>query len=317
MTILLNPNLLSDRLKVDNEVLLELGFGNGYFLVNLAKENPSALIVGAEIANKFFLHAFKKVQRFGLENVLIYRGDGRTLLNFFIPNKRVSSIYINFPDPWEKPSKEDKRLTSKKSLMLYYSRLMMGGNLYISTDSDILKDYLRKVLEELKIDYLETCESPYKNFQTKYEKKWLSLNKPISYFIIKKLDNRTFCRLEEYLRVMPNFVFELKDGINDPMDLIEKILPLEIKEGDFFCKIERWFTYRNEVFLFKVIHSEPFLNQRYYIELTMRNGKGSMGIDDRDSTIITKFTVRMFRELAKRIFDVLGRKVIFENIGGV
>ncbi len=317
MTILLDPNLLSDRLKVDKQILFELGFGNGDFLVHLAKESHGSLVLGAEIANKFFLHAFKKVQRLGLENVLIYRGDGRTLLNFFIPNERISSIYINFPDPWEKPSKEEKRLTSKKSLMLYYSRLRLGGSIYISTDSDVLKDYLRKVLEELKIDYRETSESPYKNFQTKYEKKWLSLNKPISYFIIKKLDNRTFCTLEECSFVMPNFVFELKDGIDDPKNLIEKILPLEIKDGNFFAKIERWFTYNNEVFLFRVIHSEPFLNQRYYFELTLKNGKGSMGVDDRDSTIITKFTVKIFRELAKRIFGVFGKKVIFENFGGV
>uniref|UniRef100_A0A7C2P0J1 tRNA (guanine(46)-N(7))-methyltransferase n=1 Tax=candidate division WOR-3 bacterium TaxID=2052148 RepID=A0A7C2P0J1_UNCW3 len=315
MIFLTEPSSLSKFIGRE-ELVFELGFGNGDFLKYLRIKYPNALIVGAEVANRFVLLTHRKLKRENIQKVFLYRGDGRSLLYFFVPDNKVQAIYINFPDPWEKPSKENKRLTSKMSLMVYYSRLKKGGKLFISTDSDILKDYLRNSLREIDVSYVETSESPYEDFLTKYARKWISLNKPISYFIIEKQDNRVFV---PYIGVeeMPNFIFSIREKPVDTLEKLEGILPIEFKDGEFFYKIDKVYEYQQREFLFRVIHSEPFLNQKYYFVLQFHEGKGFMELDDKNNVIISKFLIRAFKELTSKIFNLFGKEIIFQNIGEV
>jgi tRNA (guanine-N7-)-methyltransferase len=312
MNFLTEPSSLSQL--IGKELLVfELGFGNGDFLKYLRNRYPDALIVGAEVANQFVLLAHRKLKRENVQKVLLYRGDGRSLLYFFVPDNRVKAIYINFPDPWEKPSKENKRLTSKRSLMVYYSRLMKGGRLFIATDSDILKNYLRDSLADIGVSYIETQDSPYGDFLTKYARKWISLNKPISYFIIEKQDERVLIPYEG-VEGMPNLIFKVRDNSIDVLEKVEGLLPMEFKEGEFFYKIDKVYEYKRQEFLFRVIHAEPFLNQKYYIVLRFHNDKGFLELDDRNNIIISKFVIKAFRDLAKKVFDLLGKEIIFQNL---
>ncbi|MDI6851159.1 MAG: hypothetical protein QMD82_04400 [bacterium] len=315
MNFLTEPVSLS-KLFDGKGLIFELGFGNGEFLKYLRNKYPRALIIGAEVANRFVLLAHRKLKRENVKDVYLYRGDGRSLLYFFVPDNLVQAIYINFPDPWEKPSKENKRLTSKRSLMVYYSRLKKGGKLFIATDSDILKDYLRKSLREIDVNYTESSESPYEDFLTKYARKWISLNKPISYFIIEKQDDRVFV---PYLGVeeVPNLVFSIKEKPADIMEKIEGILPIEFKDGDFFYKIDKVYEHQQREFLFRVIHSEPFLNQRYYFVLRFHEDKGFVELDDKNNVIISKFLIKAFKDLAGKIYNLFGKEIIFQNTGEV
>ncbi|MEO0286294.1 MAG: hypothetical protein ABIM31_05750 [candidate division WOR-3 bacterium] len=298
----------------DKALVFELGFGNGDFLLYLTKKYPEYLVVGAELANRYFLVAFRKLLSSGIENFMLYRGDGRTLFRFFVENNRVEAIYINFPDPWEKPSKEDRRLVSEASLKMYYSRLKLGGKIFISTDSDVLKEYIRTKLTQLSIKFEEKSRSPYGFISTKYEKKWLSLNKPVSYFIITKTDERVFDRPEWVSDSMPNFIFKLKNDSKDYQLKLRDILPLEYKEGGYFYRIDKVYA-GDEEYLFRVIHAEPFLEQKYYISFGISGNKGSIQIDDKNGIIITKMVIKAVKRLSSLIYGLLGERVIFSNLG--
>jgi len=311
--ILLNPKDLLELAR-DKSLVFELGFGNGDFLLYLTESCPDAVIVGAEVANHYFLVAFRKLLRANRSNFLLYRGDGRTLLNFFVENHSISSIYINFPDPWEKPSKEGKRLVSLEALKIYYSRLRKGGTLFVATDSETLKDYLRQSLSSLNISFQEEDKPPYGPVYTKYAKKWLSLNKPVGYFIITKTDERVFKDREFFLKEMPNFIFSIKGFDEETIQGLKGMLPLEHREEGCFSKIDK--IYRGEgEYLFRVISSEPFLNQKYYLVLKVERDRASLEIDDRNSIIISKFVFKTFSNFAKVCFELFGKDVIFSNLG--
>ncbi len=311
--ILTKPEKLSELL-TGKSLTFELGFGNGDFLLYLTREYQDHLVIGAEVANHYFLLAFRKLVRSGVNNFLLYRGDGRTLFRFFVPNGCVDSIYINFPDPWEKASKENRRLVSEASIKMYYSRLKTGGKIFVSTDSEVLKEYLRERLSANSIFFEETKENPFCNISTKYEKKWLSLNKPVSYFIIRKTDERNFDAPEVYFKEMPNFIFKLKNSEDNLLEKIRALLPIEFKEGDFYYKVDRVY-FGDEDFLLRVIHSEPFLQQKYYILLKVREGKASLEIDDKNGILITKWVLKAVRDFAKRLYKLLGEEIIFSNLG--
>jgi tRNA G46 methylase TrmB len=83
--ILTKPEKLSELL-TGKSLTFELGFGNGDFLLYLTREYQDHLVIGAEVANHYFLLAFRKLVRSGVNNFLLYRGDGRTLFRFFVPN---------------------------------------------------------------------------------------------------------------------------------------------------------------------------------------------------------------------------------------
>ncbi|HOP32795.1 MAG TPA: hypothetical protein PKU94_05405 [Candidatus Hydrothermia bacterium] len=314
MTILSEPSTLPNLISRRN-LIFELGFGSGDFIVYLKKKYPEALVIGAEIANKYFISALKKLVNLHASDYVLYRGDGRTLLYFFVPMKSVDAIYINFPDPWEKPSREERRLVSKRSIMIYYSRLKITGRLYVATDSDPLKVYLRGVFDELGLQFIEFRSSPYDGFETKYARKWSNLRKQISYFIIKRGDDRGFGLQGEYVSYMPNFIFYLKNGFEHKMDQISDTLPINLKEGDFFYKIDRVYRSKEGEFLFRVFHSEPFLSQKYYILLRFHEGKAYMEIDDKNGLIISKWVMKTFKDLSTRVFEELGEEVIFQNFG--
>lgn len=316
MTILLRPSGLKDLME-GQDVVFEIGFGNGDFLLYLRRQYPEALLVGAEVANKYFLIAHRKLEREGIRNFALYRGDGRTLLYFFAPDNSIDAIYINFPDPWEKPSKESKRLVSADSIKVYYSRLKRKGHLFITTDSDLLKDYLRRTLNNLNVPFTESLVSPFGDFLTKYGRKWLSLNKPISYFIIEKQDDSFFDLSGSCESFMPNFIFYVREEVDCELERIGKIIPLEHKEGDFFYKIDKIYRSPDGEVLFRVIHSEPFLNQKYYIVFRIFEGKGYMEIDDKNGLIISRSVIKTFRDLALRIFRECGKEMIFKNFGEV
>jgi hypothetical protein len=197
---------------------------------------------------------------------------------------------------------------------MYYSRLKTGGKIFVSTDSEVLKEYLRERLSANSIFFEETKENPFCNISTKYEKKWLSLNKPVSYFIIRKTDERNFDAPEVYFKEMPNFIFKLKNSEDNLLEKIRALLPIEFKEGDFYYKVDRVY-FGDEDFLLRVIHSEPFLQQKYYILLKVREGKASLEIDDKNGILITRWVLKAVRDFAKRLYKLLGEEIIFSNLG--
>lgn len=303
------PSLTRDR-----ALVFELGFGNGDFLLYLTKKYPEHLIIGAELANRYFLVAFRKLLNAGIRNFLLYRGDGRTLFRFFVENGRVDAIYINFPDPWEKPSKENRRLVSETSLKMYYSRLKPDGKIFISTDSDVLKEYVRSKLAQLRIKFEEENQNPFGFISTKYERKWLSLNRPVSYFIITKTDERIFDKPEQVSDFMPNFIFKMRRDSSEYYQELRGILPLEYREGGYFYRIDKVYAGDCE-YLFRVIHAEPFLEQKYYITFGISGDKGSIQIDDKNGIIITKLVINAVKRLSGFIFNLFGERIIFSNLG--
>lgn len=127
-------------------LLIEIGFGGGHFLIDLAQRRPLANVLGVEISLPALDKAQRKVQTAALNNVRVLQSDARYLLQVLCAPASVAQVYINFPDPWPKARQLHRRLIDVDFLHLLATRLQPGGLLDIATDH---ADYALAITEAL------------------------------------------------------------------------------------------------------------------------------------------------------------------------
>jgi len=163
---------------------LEIGIGNGEFIVNVASSNSGHNFVGVELSSRYLSKAVNRVRAAGLKNVCLILGEGGLCLSKLFPPSSIHAIYINFPDPWEKPKHSHRRLVDKPFACLVASRLNIGGTFTMVTDS---YSYATSVCELMSsIDAFAPafgndglCIGVPEGFMTKYYRKWTALQRNI------------------------------------------------------------------------------------------------------------------------------------------
>jgi len=115
-------------------LLLEIGFGGGHFLLDLAQKRPSANIIGLDISLPANYRAQKKIGQAGLTNVRLMQNSAQFVLWLLCTPQSISEVFINFPDPWPKSGHQHRRLINEQFLHLLATRTRAEGLLHIATD---------------------------------------------------------------------------------------------------------------------------------------------------------------------------------------
>jgi tRNA (guanine-N7-)-methyltransferase len=167
--------------------LIEIGFGNGDFLVHLAHKRRDALIYGIEMSHMCLEKALSKIRRLELDNVRLLCGDARFLLRECFPDNSAERIYMSFPCPWPKERHARRRVTSKGFSGTLASILKIGGVFEMATDEGWYADEVEEILgahEALKL--VGRRLNFRREITTKYERKWLEQGKDIHLLYIEK-----------------------------------------------------------------------------------------------------------------------------------
>ncbi len=123
-------------------LVMEIGFGSGLFLADLARRRPEANLLGVEISIPALRRAGSKLERAGLGNVRLIQADAAAVLRALCAPGDLTAAVINFPDPWPKKHHGARRLIDDNFLCLLASRMVVGGALDIATDHD---DYAAQI----------------------------------------------------------------------------------------------------------------------------------------------------------------------------
>jgi len=171
---------LDDQLE-DKPLVIELGMGSGDFLVYQAKNYPEKFFLGIEMKADRVYRAFQKAETEELNNIAFAHINIQELENYHLP--QAAQIYALFSDPWPKKRHTGRRLSSPEFLRLYENILIPTGHLEIKTDDGHFYSYSLASLHRSGWEIIE--KNPDKQTplaqQTKFEKKWRSLEKPIGY----------------------------------------------------------------------------------------------------------------------------------------
>ena len=133
-----------------SSIILEIGFGNGESLAQMAAAAPDYNFLGVEVHKPGVGHLLQRIHQLGLQNVRVYCADAVEILKHRIPDHSLSGIQIFFPDPWHKKRHHKRRLINPEFVRLAARKLCSGGFLHAATDWE---DYAKQMLE-----VLEDCE---------------------------------------------------------------------------------------------------------------------------------------------------------------
>lgn len=165
-------NLLP-TLKPTNGDILEIGFGAGEHVRDLARANPNKIIIGAEpfmngVASLLSAMTDEKTNRIldEYKNIRIWPDDVRDFLRE--TDSKFEQIWVLHPDPWPKARHEKRRLLSADFLNLLSKYLRDNGEIIIGTDH---WEYFDWIIEQVKNTTLVATIADLAIIQTRYQHK--------------------------------------------------------------------------------------------------------------------------------------------------
>ncbi len=127
-------------------VVLDLGCGNGRFLIGSAVWRPDHDHVGIDVLPLVLRYATRRANQRGLGNVRFAACDGQTFLERHVPPGSVREVHCYHPQPFYDPGQIHKRLVTPHFLTLVHRSLEPGGQFFVQTDNPGYWRYLASVL---------------------------------------------------------------------------------------------------------------------------------------------------------------------------
>jgi len=150
---------------------VEIGFGDGAFVVRRAQAHPERDLVGIEVEWASVARGLRQVALASVTNVRLVQADARVALARLFRPCSVQHAYALFPCPWPKKRHAKHRLFSRAFLRLLNSRLAADGEAQVVTDHRPYLDWMLAQVPGSGFEAQWQTISP--QFETKYERKWL------------------------------------------------------------------------------------------------------------------------------------------------
>ena len=159
-------------------VILEIGFGNGDSLAQMAEERPDKNFLGIEVYEAGIGHCLLMARDLALNNLRIVAHDAIEVLEHQIPLASIARVNLYFPDPWPKKRHHKRRIVQPAFLDMIANRLKDKGTLNIATDWAGYAEHIDEVLS--RSDHFICTERrehggelPLKRPRTKFERRGL------------------------------------------------------------------------------------------------------------------------------------------------
>lgn len=172
----INPNELFAN---DHPVTLEIGFGNGESLAEMAEKNPDRNFIGVEVHRPGVGHLLRLTLEKELTNVRLFDTDAIDVLQNAIPPNSLDCVQLFFPDPWHKKRHHKRRIVQTEFLDLIHSRLKPGGLFHAATDWENYAEHMLLTLKAhagfVNASNSDYAERPDSRPLTKFENRGLRL----------------------------------------------------------------------------------------------------------------------------------------------
>jgi len=169
-------------------LVVEIGFGRGEFLADLASQGPDQAFVGIEYSEKRVLKMARRLARSELQNVRLLGATAQEATARAIPDASVSCFWVNFPDPWPKKRHFKRRLIQPVFARELLRCLQPGGVLELATDHRGYAGWIDEVLSATSGLENEYSPKPWRpapesaRMATAYELEWRALGRSFHFF---------------------------------------------------------------------------------------------------------------------------------------
>ncbi|MDM1708044.1 tRNA (guanosine(46)-N7)-methyltransferase TrmB [Thiopseudomonas alkaliphila] len=126
---------------------LEIGFGMGHSLVEMAAAAPDQDFIGIEVHRPGVGSLLSGLLSQNLSNVRVYQEDAIEVLKQCIPDASLDRLLLFFPDPWHKARHHKRRIVQPEFAQLVRSKLKVGGVFHMATDWEPYAEYMLEVMQ--------------------------------------------------------------------------------------------------------------------------------------------------------------------------
>ena len=130
-------------------VVLDIGCGNGRFLLASAIRRPEYDHFGIDILPVVIRYATRRANQRGLKNIRFAVCGGHEFLEKYVAPHSIAEIHIYHPQPYHDPRKRHRRLLTPEFLALVHRSLIPRGLFVLQTDNPAYWEYLQKVVPVL------------------------------------------------------------------------------------------------------------------------------------------------------------------------
>jgi tRNA (guanine-N7-)-methyltransferase len=136
----------SDVFGNDNDVVLEIGFGMGKSLVEMAKNAPHLNFIGIEVHKPGVGACLMEADEAGISNLRVFEHDAVEVLADCIPDASLTTMQLFFPDPWHKKRHHKRRIVQLEFVESLRSKLKIGGVFHMATDWENYAEHMLEVM---------------------------------------------------------------------------------------------------------------------------------------------------------------------------
>jgi tRNA (guanine-N7-)-methyltransferase len=179
----------------DGSVIMEIGFGNGDAIRQMAQARPAENYLGVEVHQPGVGHLLLKMKQHGITNIRIANDDAVEFLRERVAEESLAGVRIYFPDPWPKKRHQKRRLIQSSIVKLLASRMFLGAVLHLATDWGPYAEHMLQVMRSSD-DFVnlspsgDFCDRPQWRPQTRYERRGVRLGHQVRDLLFKRISLR-------------------------------------------------------------------------------------------------------------------------------
>jgi len=129
------------------DTVLEIGFGMGGSLVEMAKAAPELNFIGIEVHKPGVGACLSVAAEAGVTNLRVYHHDALEVLENSIAEGSLARVQLFFPDPWHKKRHHKRRIVQAPFAELIRSKLKVGGVFHLATDWENYSEHMLEVMK--------------------------------------------------------------------------------------------------------------------------------------------------------------------------
>lgn len=158
---------------------LEIGFGMGASLAEMAIGSPSRSFLGIEVHRPGVAALLADLEERGCENVRIICGDAVDVIEALLPDASLSRVLIFFPDPWHKKKHHKRRIVQLPLMEKILKKVQQNGIIHLATDWVPYAEHMQDVM--LQFDYIEKLSlGADPRPETKFERRGVRLGHTVT-----------------------------------------------------------------------------------------------------------------------------------------
>lgn len=128
-------------------VVLEIGFGMGKSLVEMAQNAPEKNFIGIEVHGPGVGACLADAGEAGITNLRVINHDAVEVLEKMIPEKSLATFQLYFPDPWHKARHNKRRIVQPEFIENMRHKLAIGAVIHMATDWENYAEHMLEVMQ--------------------------------------------------------------------------------------------------------------------------------------------------------------------------